>query len=103
MFGEALEDLESCGQSELLRELEASIMTGTVQSVALQGRPSHRSWRRGQEVRVSPEDMQELLPTPLEMHKVGAGLGKGGLDARPSAVRSHCGLQKHISSGFSWE
>ncbi|XP_036767358.2 glutamate receptor-interacting protein 2 isoform X2 [Manis pentadactyla] len=70
MFGEALEDLESCGQSELLRELEASIMTGMVQSVALEGRPGHRSWRRGREVRASPEDMQELLPTPLEMHKV---------------------------------
>ncbi|XP_006758382.1 PREDICTED: glutamate receptor-interacting protein 2 isoform X1 [Myotis davidii] len=71
VFGEALEDLESCGQSELLRELEASIMTGTVQSVALKGRPGHRPWRRGREVRPSPEEMQELLlPTPLEMHKV---------------------------------
>ncbi|XP_019656778.1 glutamate receptor-interacting protein 2 isoform X7 [Ailuropoda melanoleuca] len=71
MFGEALEDLESCGQSELLRELEASIMTGTVQSVALEGRPGHRPWRRGQEVRASTEEMQELLQlTPLEMHKV---------------------------------
>ncbi|XP_025304780.1 glutamate receptor-interacting protein 2 isoform X7 [Canis lupus baileyi] len=72
MFGEALEDLESCGQSELLRELEASIMTGTVQNVALEGRPSQRPWRRGQEVRgASPEEIQELLlPTPLEMHKV---------------------------------
>ncbi|KAJ8786267.1 hypothetical protein J1605_006487 [Eschrichtius robustus] len=74
MFGEALEDLESCGQSELLRELEASIMTGTVQNVALEGRPGHRPWRRNQEIRASPEEMQEvLLPTPLEMHKVGAG------------------------------
>ncbi|XP_060017053.1 glutamate receptor-interacting protein 2 isoform X5 [Lagenorhynchus albirostris] len=71
MFGEALEDLESCGQSELLRELEASIMTGTVQNVALEGRPGHRPWRRNQEIRASPEEMQEvLLPTPLEMHKV---------------------------------
>uniref|UniRef100_A0A452UQM3 Glutamate receptor interacting protein 2 n=1 Tax=Ursus maritimus TaxID=29073 RepID=A0A452UQM3_URSMA len=71
MFGEALEDLESCGQSELLRELEASIMTGAVQSVALEGRPGHRPWRRGQEVPVSAEEVQELLlPTPLEMHKV---------------------------------
>ncbi|XP_039693297.1 glutamate receptor-interacting protein 2 isoform X3 [Pteropus medius] len=71
VFGEALEDLESCGQSELLRELEASIMTGTVQSVALEGRPGPRPWRRGREVRASPEEMQELLlPTPLEMHKV---------------------------------
>ncbi|XP_073900590.1 glutamate receptor-interacting protein 2 isoform X3 [Castor canadensis] len=71
VFGEALEDLESCGQSELLRELEASIMTGTVQNMALEGRPGPRPWRRGREVRASPEDLQELLlPTPLEMHKV---------------------------------
>ncbi|KAM4720755.1 glutamate receptor-interacting protein 2 isoform 2-T2 [Rhinophrynus dorsalis] len=37
VFGEALEDLETCGQSELLREIEASIMTGSVQSLALDG------------------------------------------------------------------
>ncbi|GAB1291082.1 Glutamate receptor-interacting protein 2 [Apodemus speciosus] len=71
VLGEALEDLESCGQSELLRELEASIMTGTVQSVAVDGRPGSRPWRRSREVRPSPEDLQELLlPTPLEMHRV---------------------------------
>lgn len=71
MLGEALEDLESCGQSELLRELEASIMTGTVHSVAVDGRPGSRPWRRSREVRTSPEDLQELLlPTPLEMHRV---------------------------------
>ncbi|XP_055413296.1 glutamate receptor-interacting protein 2 isoform X3 [Bubalus kerabau] len=70
-FGEALEDLESCGQSELLRELEASIMTGTVQSMAPEGRPGHRPWRRSRELRASPEETQELLlPTPVEMHKV---------------------------------
>ncbi|XP_040593800.1 glutamate receptor-interacting protein 2 isoform X6 [Mesocricetus auratus] len=71
VFGEALEDLESCGQSELLRELEASIMTGTVQTVAVDGRPGPRPWRRSREVRTSSEDLQELLlPTPLEMHRV---------------------------------
>ncbi|XP_018422750.1 PREDICTED: glutamate receptor-interacting protein 2 isoform X2 [Nanorana parkeri] len=37
VFGEALEDLETCGQSELLREIEASIMTGSVQSLGLDG------------------------------------------------------------------
>ncbi|ELW46968.1 Glutamate receptor-interacting protein 2, partial [Tupaia chinensis] len=71
VFGEALEDLESCGQSELLRELEASIMTGTVQSVALEGRPGRRPWQRGRDVRASPGEAQELLrPAPLKMHKV---------------------------------
>uniref|UniRef100_A0A8D0HDS7 Glutamate receptor interacting protein 2 n=1 Tax=Sphenodon punctatus TaxID=8508 RepID=A0A8D0HDS7_SPHPU len=37
VFGEALEDLETCGQSELLREIEASIMTGNVHSLGLEG------------------------------------------------------------------
>ncbi|XP_069499511.1 glutamate receptor-interacting protein 2 isoform X2 [Ambystoma mexicanum] len=37
VFGEALEDLETCGQSELLREIEASIMSGSVHSLALDG------------------------------------------------------------------
>ncbi|XP_033921923.1 glutamate receptor-interacting protein 2 isoform X3 [Melopsittacus undulatus] len=35
VFGEALEDLETCGQSELLREIEASIMTGSVHNLGL--------------------------------------------------------------------
>ncbi|KAM5130087.1 glutamate receptor-interacting protein 2 isoform 2-T2 [Callospermophilus lateralis] len=71
VLGEALEDLESCGQSEMLRELEASIMTGSVQSAALEGRPGARAWRRAREVRGAPEELQELLrPAPLEMHKV---------------------------------
>lgn len=62
-------------------------MTGTVQSVALEGRPGHRPWRRGQEVRASTEEMQELLQlTPLEMHKVGAGAGHG----RPGCVAWCC-------------
>ncbi|XP_029457243.1 LOW QUALITY PROTEIN: glutamate receptor-interacting protein 2 [Rhinatrema bivittatum] len=37
VFGEALEDLETCGQSELLREIENSIMTGSVHSLGLEG------------------------------------------------------------------
>ncbi|CAF94896.1 unnamed protein product, partial [Tetraodon nigroviridis] len=34
---QALEDLETCGQSELLREIEASIMTGTAISLGMDG------------------------------------------------------------------
>lgn len=42
-----------------------------MQSVAPEGRPGHRPWRRSRELRASPEEMQELLlPTPVEMHKV---------------------------------
>ncbi|XP_026576560.1 glutamate receptor-interacting protein 2 [Pseudonaja textilis] len=37
VFGEALEDLETCGQSELLREIEASIMSGSVHNLSLDG------------------------------------------------------------------
>ncbi|KAK9406119.1 glutamate receptor-interacting protein 2 [Crotalus adamanteus] len=37
VFGEALEDLETCGQSELLREIEASIMAGSVHNLSLNG------------------------------------------------------------------
>ncbi|KAM3848608.1 glutamate receptor-interacting protein 2 [Vipera latastei] len=37
VFGEALEDLETCGQSELLREIEASIMAGSVHNLSLDG------------------------------------------------------------------
>ncbi|MEJ1279704.1 hypothetical protein NN561_010639 [Cricetulus griseus] len=49
----------------------ASIMTGTVQTVAVDGRPGPRPWRRSREIRTSSEDLQELLlPTPLEMHRV---------------------------------
>ena len=57
-------------------------MTGAVQSVALEGGPRHRPWRRSRELRASPEGTQELLPpTPVEMHKVGAG-GQGVWEAR---------------------
>lgn len=49
-------------------------MTGTVQTVAVDGRPGPRPWRRSREIRTSSEDLQELLlPTPLEMHRVGTG------------------------------
>uniref|UniRef100_A0A8C6SG65 Glutamate receptor interacting protein 2b n=1 Tax=Neogobius melanostomus TaxID=47308 RepID=A0A8C6SG65_9GOBI len=34
---QALEDLETCGQSEMLREIEASIMTGTAISLGVDG------------------------------------------------------------------
>ncbi|XP_060036611.1 glutamate receptor-interacting protein 2 isoform X2 [Erinaceus europaeus] len=57
-LGEALEDLQTCGQSELLQELEMSISAGGLQSVG----PRPRSW--SQDARASPE------APPLEMHKL---------------------------------
>uniref|UniRef100_A0A3B4D5Y4 PDZ domain-containing protein n=1 Tax=Pygocentrus nattereri TaxID=42514 RepID=A0A3B4D5Y4_PYGNA len=38
---QALEDLETCGQSELLREIEASIMTGSALSLGVEGSKAH--------------------------------------------------------------
>uniref|UniRef100_A0A8C7DX10 Glutamate receptor interacting protein 2 n=1 Tax=Oncorhynchus kisutch TaxID=8019 RepID=A0A8C7DX10_ONCKI len=84
---QALEDLETCGQSELLREIEASIMTGSAISIGVDGNKSHAISHPGDPVsqprntlRVSEktwesrrikEEMQEILsPTPLELHKV---------------------------------
>uniref|UniRef100_A0A8K9XRH3 Glutamate receptor interacting protein 2 n=1 Tax=Oncorhynchus mykiss TaxID=8022 RepID=A0A8K9XRH3_ONCMY len=84
---QALEDLETCGQSELLREIEASIMTGSAISIGVDGNKSHAISHPGDPVsqprntlRVSEktwesrrikEEMQEILsPNPLELHKV---------------------------------
>ncbi|XP_005387124.1 PREDICTED: glutamate receptor-interacting protein 2 isoform X3 [Chinchilla lanigera] len=111
-LGEALEDLESCGQSELLRELEASIMVGALPSAVLEGRPGSRAWRGTREPRASAEELRELLlPTALEMHKVmlhrdptrrdfGFSVSDGLLEKgvyvhtiRPGGPAQHGGLQ----------
>ncbi|XP_013000497.1 glutamate receptor-interacting protein 2 isoform X4 [Cavia porcellus] len=111
-LGEALEDLESCGQSELLRELEASIMAGALPSAVLEGRSGPRAWRGTRESRVSAEELHELLlPTALEMHKVmlhrdptrhdfGFSVSDGLLErgvyvhtVRPGGPAQHGGLQ----------
>ncbi|XP_046731086.1 glutamate receptor-interacting protein 2 isoform X6 [Silurus meridionalis] len=96
---QALEDLETCGQSELLREIEASIMTGSTVSLGVESTKYHSE--SGSQANISPlrksahlrneakskstlrmsektwesrrikEEMQEILsPTPLELHKV---------------------------------
>ncbi|KAG5274707.1 hypothetical protein AALO_G00139280 [Alosa alosa] len=96
---QALEDLETCGQSELLREIEASIMTGSALSLGVDGhKPPHgdplgpvglnplqkgpvlHEGKNKNTLRVSDktwesrrikEEMQEILsPTPLELLKV---------------------------------
>ncbi|KAL6464859.1 hypothetical protein MHYP_G00271760 [Metynnis hypsauchen] len=96
---QALEDLETCGQSELLREIEASIMTGSALSLGVEGSKAHneslsqpnmsplrksphlhneakskstlRMSEKTWESRRIKEEMQEILsPTPLELHKV---------------------------------
>uniref|UniRef100_A0A673A1R4 Glutamate receptor interacting protein 2b n=1 Tax=Sphaeramia orbicularis TaxID=375764 RepID=A0A673A1R4_9TELE len=60
---QALEDLETCGQSELLREIEGHIGKIKTQLV------SERTW----ESRRIKEEMQGIVsPTPLELHKVSS-------------------------------
>uniref|UniRef100_A0AAY4DTB2 PDZ domain-containing protein n=1 Tax=Denticeps clupeoides TaxID=299321 RepID=A0AAY4DTB2_9TELE len=60
-WSQALQDLETCGQSEILRELEASIMSGSTLSLG------RRTW----ESTVGQEDLKERGPaSPIELHKV---------------------------------
>uniref|UniRef100_A0AAQ5Z8E8 PDZ domain-containing protein n=1 Tax=Amphiprion ocellaris TaxID=80972 RepID=A0AAQ5Z8E8_AMPOC len=81
---QALEDLETCGQSELLREIEVSpFQPGCTPAP---GRPhpprqpiSSASPRRTWESRRIKEEMQGILsPTPLELHKVSLDLDDFG-------------------------
>ncbi|XP_064156428.1 glutamate receptor-interacting protein 2-like isoform X1 [Anguilla rostrata] len=80
-WSRALEDLETCGQSELLREIEASILSGSVLSLGVEGdrlnqepvrperagRRSDRTWGS----RPIEEEVQDITsPTPLELLKV---------------------------------
>uniref|UniRef100_A0A8C7G5K2 Glutamate receptor interacting protein 2 n=1 Tax=Oncorhynchus kisutch TaxID=8019 RepID=A0A8C7G5K2_ONCKI len=65
---QALEDLETCGQSELLREIEASIMTGSAISIGVDGNKSHGLPHPGDPVcqpRISP-----LRRSSLQHHDV---------------------------------
>ncbi|KAG8435907.1 hypothetical protein GDO86_007123, partial [Hymenochirus boettgeri] len=87
VFGEALEDLETCGQSELLREIEASIMTGSVQGLGLDSSKGGRVvFRKGshhissnspkkenklsQEGKTKKDELQEFQSTTTELLKV---------------------------------
>uniref|UniRef100_A0A3Q1BLD7 PDZ domain-containing protein n=1 Tax=Amphiprion ocellaris TaxID=80972 RepID=A0A3Q1BLD7_AMPOC len=64
---QALEDLETCGQSELLREIEVSYLFFNINIHTHTVLVSERTW----ESRRIKEEMQGILsPTPLELHKV---------------------------------
>ncbi|XP_029551037.1 glutamate receptor-interacting protein 2 [Salmo trutta] len=68
---QALEDLETCGQSELLREIEASIMTGSAISIGVDGNKSHAVSHPGDPVsqpRVSPLRRSSLLHHDAKTH-----------------------------------
>uniref|UniRef100_A0A670I6F0 Glutamate receptor interacting protein 2 n=1 Tax=Podarcis muralis TaxID=64176 RepID=A0A670I6F0_PODMU len=73
VFGEALEDLETCGQSELLREIEASIMTGSVHNLDLDG---------GKLLMNSVN--QSGLSPPRKGNTKSSGEGKGNANVTPT-------------------
>uniref|UniRef100_A0A8C2WUX6 Glutamate receptor interacting protein 2 n=1 Tax=Cyclopterus lumpus TaxID=8103 RepID=A0A8C2WUX6_CYCLU len=76
---QALEDLETCGQSELLREIEASIMTGTAISLGVDGvnkPPAEQSHSR-----MSPLRRNSLLHQGNLLHQ-GAHLHQGNKETR---------------------
>ncbi|KAK5871929.1 hypothetical protein PBY51_012669 [Eleginops maclovinus] len=58
---QALEDLETCGQSELLREIEASIMTGTAISLGVEGANKPQAEPILSHSRMSPMRRNSLL------------------------------------------
>uniref|UniRef100_A0A8C8AVQ6 Glutamate receptor interacting protein 2 n=1 Tax=Otus sunia TaxID=257818 RepID=A0A8C8AVQ6_9STRI len=75
VFGEALEDLETCGQSELLREIEAnsSCDDGQTESSSSPAKKNERNL----DMKKIEKEMQEIMsPTPLEFHKVCMTLHK---------------------------
>uniref|UniRef100_A0A8D3EGC1 Glutamate receptor interacting protein 2 n=1 Tax=Scophthalmus maximus TaxID=52904 RepID=A0A8D3EGC1_SCOMX len=67
----ALEDLETCGQSELLREIEASIMTGTAISLGVDGANKTAVEPMMSHSRMSPLRRNSLLlQGNLHLHQV---------------------------------
>uniref|UniRef100_A0A8C2L906 Glutamate receptor interacting protein 2a n=1 Tax=Cyprinus carpio TaxID=7962 RepID=A0A8C2L906_CYPCA len=78
-WSQALQDLETCGQSEILRELEATIMSGSTLSLGEDCEKQNESRTKALTLspeRTSgntavPEDMKDTSPSmPLELHKV---------------------------------
>uniref|UniRef100_A0A673L444 Glutamate receptor interacting protein 2a n=1 Tax=Sinocyclocheilus rhinocerous TaxID=307959 RepID=A0A673L444_9TELE len=78
-WSQALQDLETCGQSEILRELEATIMSGSTLSLGEDSEKQNEG--RTKTLALSPErtsentavleDMKDTSPSmPLELHKV---------------------------------
>ncbi|XP_061114497.1 glutamate receptor-interacting protein 2-like isoform X2 [Conger conger] len=76
-WSRALEDLETCGQSELLREIEASILTGSVLSLGVEGDsnpeppgPQRGAGRGGDRAPRIEEGPDLTSPSALELLKV---------------------------------
>ncbi|XP_051524296.1 glutamate receptor-interacting protein 2-like isoform X3 [Myxocyprinus asiaticus] len=78
-WSQALQDLETCGQSEILRELEATIMSGSTLSLGEESEKQNESRtkalalspERTSENTVGPEEMKDIRSSlPLELHKI---------------------------------
>ncbi|XP_073765837.1 glutamate receptor-interacting protein 2a isoform X2 [Danio rerio] len=76
-WSQALQDLETCGQSEILRELEATIMSGSTLSLGEDFEKQNESKTKFLELSPentsvnTPEDLKENSPSvPLELHKI---------------------------------
>ncbi|XP_052419408.1 glutamate receptor-interacting protein 2 isoform X2 [Carassius gibelio] len=78
-WSQALQDLETCGQSKILRELEATIMSGSTLSLGEDCENQNESRTRAltlspertSENTAVPEDMKDTSPSmPLELHKI---------------------------------
>ncbi|KAK9971083.1 hypothetical protein ABG768_026978 [Culter alburnus] len=71
-WSQALQDLETCGQSEILRELEATIMSGSTLSLSegSEKQNESRTKERTSENTAVPEDMKDSPSMPLELHKI---------------------------------
>uniref|UniRef100_A0A672V3R2 Glutamate receptor interacting protein 2 n=1 Tax=Strigops habroptila TaxID=2489341 RepID=A0A672V3R2_STRHB len=112
VFGEALEDLETCGQSELLREIEAnaSCEDGQTESSSSPAKKNERNL----DMKKIEKEMQEIMsPTPLEFHKMtlhkdpesedfGFSVSDGLLEkgvyvnmVRPDGPADQCGLKPY--------
>lgn len=78
-WSQALQDLETCGQSEILRELEATMMSGSTLSLGeLSEQPNEietkaltPSPERTSESTARLEEIKDMSPSqPLELHKI---------------------------------
>ncbi|TRY64952.1 hypothetical protein DNTS_024633 [Danionella cerebrum] len=71
-WSQALQDLETCGQSEILRELEATMMSGSTLSLGEEIKEPNESTTIDQRPNsTEQEDLKENTSSmPLELHKI---------------------------------
>ncbi|XP_029911160.1 glutamate receptor-interacting protein 2-like [Myripristis murdjan] len=94
-WSQALQDLETCGQSEILRELEAS-MTGSTLSLYLEETKTHED---SLQTRISPIKREGIHDEPKTKGNLNNTLGAGVIPRRgkgyPSDILSPTALELH--------